>query len=233
MSDVRSDPYQFPPEKMESLTTSVADLAVSEPQQPAPPQKDLTVIIPDDCWYRILSYVDAKTLAAFGLTSRRNFGVHLEWFLWYNHFMNDYGVSHSIGGAPSMSKPPGAVATPKNAGSATPPNCGPTATQPISSGWATTSPGSPTAPKCSPSLVLGHGIQTETSARRSIGLQVHHQPAPVDQGDHHRAQEEVPGRGAKGIWQVIVARRLQPLSKKLGVSYPGVIGEDHPSSCLD
>ena len=45
MSDVRSDPYQFPPEKMESLTTSVSDLAVSEPQQPAPPQKDLTVII--------------------------------------------------------------------------------------------------------------------------------------------------------------------------------------------
>jgi len=103
------------------------------------------------------------------LTSRRNFGVHLEWFLWYNHFMNDYGVSHSIGGAPSTLTPPGAVATPKSAGSATPPNCGPTATQPISSGWATTSPGSPTAPKCSPSLVLGHGIQTETSARRSIG----------------------------------------------------------------
>ena len=114
--------FPISPQKMESLTTSVTDLAVSDPQQPpAPQQEDLTVIIPDDCWFRILSYVDAKTLASFGLTSRRNFGVHLEWFLWYNHFMNDYGVSHSIGGAPSMLTAPGAMATPKIAGSATPP----------------------------------------------------------------------------------------------------------------
>jgi len=87
--------FPISPQKMESLTTSVTDLAVSDPQQPpTPQQEDLTVIIPDDCWFRILSYVDAKTLASFGLTSRRNFAVHLEWFLWYNHFMSDYGVSH-------------------------------------------------------------------------------------------------------------------------------------------
>lgn len=74
---------------MDSLSNSLAATTLSSPAE----EIDRSLIIPDDCWYRILSYLDAKSLAAFGMTSRRNYAVHKDWLLWIHHFLRDFGLS--------------------------------------------------------------------------------------------------------------------------------------------